>query len=391
MSKSEDTTVVAGWTAPGFEHVRDKFAQNFEEGLEVGAAFAAYRDGEPVVDLWGGIADRSTGRAWTRDTIVLVFSTTKGATAVCANRLAQDGVLDVDAPVVEHWPEFGAAGKSAVPMSDLLSHQAGLPWVDAPMTLEDALAWEPLVRALEQQAPVWEPGTAHGYHAVTYGHLVGEVVRRVTGKTLGTVFAEEVAAPLALDFWIGLPEEQEPRVAPLIGRVIGEGSGGGQTLTELAGPESTLTRALTVGGAFGGRGVFNSRAVRAAEVPAANGVGDARSVARMYAACIGEVDGVRLLSDEQLGDARRQRTSGPDRILLDLDLQWGLGFLVPSSLVQLGHGPHAFGHFGMGGSLGWADPDAGLAFGYVMNKMSLGMAGDARGYRLVKAVYDSLP
>jgi CubicO group peptidase (beta-lactamase class C family) len=387
-----DSPTIEGWTAPGFEHVRDKFAQNFDEGLEVGAAFAAYQDGEPVVDLWGGIADRTTGRPWARDTIVLVFSTTKGATAVCANLLAQDGALDVEAPVVEHWPEFAAAGKSEVPVSALLSHQAGLPWVDEAITLDEALAWDPLIHALERQAPVWEPGTAHGYHAVTYGHLVGEVVRRVSGRTLGTVLAEDVAEPLGLDFWIGLPEAEEPRVAPLIGRLITEGSEStdARTLAELAGPASGLTRALTLGGALGGRGTFNTRAVRAAEIPGANGVGDARSVARMYAACIGEVDGVRLLSDEQLRDAQRQRTTGPDRILLDLDLQWGLGFIVPSTLVQLGHGPRAFGHFGMGGSLGWADPDAGLAFGYVMNKMALGMAGDARGYRLVKAVYDSL-
>jgi CubicO group peptidase (beta-lactamase class C family) len=379
-----EESAIDGWTAPGFERVRDKFSQNFEEGLEVGAAFAAYHDGELVADLWGGVADRATGRPWERDTIVLVFSTTKGATAVCANRLGQDGTLDVDAPVVEYWPEFAAAGKTEVPVSALLSHQAGLPWVDAAITLEEALAWDPLVRALASQSPVWEPGTAHGYHAVTYGHLVGEVVRRVTGKSLGTVFAEKVAAPLGLDFWIGLPEDQEPRVAPLVGRSLTQGGDAAVPAT------STLGRALTLGGPLGGRGVFNTRAVRAAEIPAANGVGDARSVARMYAACIGEVDGVRLLTDEQMREARAQRTSGPDRVLLDLDLQWGLGFNVPSTLLQLGHAPHAFGHFGMGGSLGWADPDTGLAFGYVMNRLAVGLAGDARGYRLVKAVYDSL-
>jgi CubicO group peptidase (beta-lactamase class C family) len=383
---------IGGWTAPGFEHVRAKFEQNFDEGLEVGAAFAAYHHGELVVDLWGGVADRKTGRAWARDTIALLFSTTKGATAVAANHLAQEGALDVDAPVVEHWPEFAAAGKSAIPVSWLLSHQAGLPWVDEPITFEAALEWDPLIHALERQVPVWEPGTAHGYHAVTYGHLVGEVIRRVTGRTVGTYFAEEIARPLGLDFWIGLPEAQEPRVAPLVGRMVTEGSGsaGGQTLTEMAGPDSKLSRALTVNGAFGGRGAFNTRAVRAAEIPAAGGVGDARSVARMYAACIGDVDGVRLLTPEQMADAQRQRTTGPDIVLLDLDLQWGLGFMVPSTLVQLGHGARAFGHFGMGGSLGWADPDAGIAFGYVMNRMAMGMAGDARGYRLVHACYESL-
>jgi CubicO group peptidase (beta-lactamase class C family) len=381
---------IDGWVAPGFEHVRAKFEQNFDEGREVGAAFAAYREGQLVVDLWGGIADRATGRPWERDTIVLVFSTTKGATAVAANLLAQQGRLDVDAPAASYWPEFAAAGKERIPVSWLLSHQAGVPWVDAPMTLEQALAWDPLIHALEQQVPVWEPGTAHGYHAVTYGHLVGEVVRRIEGRSIGTVFADEIARPLALDFWIGLPEREEPRVAPLIGRMTGDGRAKPRTAIEAAGAESPLARALTVNGIFGGAGTFNRRDVRAAEIPGAAGVGDARSVARMYAACIGEVDGHRILTDEQRRAATRQQTSGPDRVLLELDLQWGLGFIVPSSVVNLGHAPNGFGHFGMGGSLGWADPDRGLAFGYVMNRMAVGMAGDARGYRLVKACYDAL-
>ena len=386
---------IDGWTAPGFERVRAKFEQNFDEGLEFGAAFAAYHRGELVADLWGGIADRSTGRPWERDTIALVFSTTKGVTAVCANVLAQRGELDVDAPVVDHWPEFGAAGKQEIPVSSLLSHQAGLAWVDTPLTLDDALTWEPMIHALEHQEPAWEPGTAHGYHAVTYGYLVGEVVRRVTGSTIGRWFADEVARPLGLDFWIGLPEEQEPRVAPLVGRAVTDGveAAGDERdavpRAELGDPSSRLIRGLTAGGAFGGRGIFNRRAVRAAEIPAAGGVGDARSVARLYAACIGTVDDTRILDAAQLRDATTQRTAGPDLVLLDLDLQWGLGFLVPSSVLTLG-GPHAFGHFGMGGSVGWADPDAELAFGYVMNRLALGMAGDKRSYRLVKACYDSL-
>jgi CubicO group peptidase (beta-lactamase class C family) len=382
---------IDGWTAPGFELVRAKFAQNFEEGLEVGAAFAAYHRGELVVDLWGGIADRTTERPWERDTIALVFSTTKGAAAVAANHLAETGALDVDAPVAEHWPEFAAEGKGTIPVSSLLSHQAGLAWVDEPVTLEQALEWEPMVDALARQAPSWEPGTAHGYHAVTYGYLVGEVVRRVAGRSIGTYFDREIARPLDLDFWIGLPAVQEPRVAPLTGRMVSEGSGAtsGGALAGVAGPDSMLARALTAGGAFAGRGIFNTPEVRAAEIPAAGGVGDARSLARMYAACVGEVDGVRLLGPEQMTDARRQRTFGPDVVLLDLDLQWGLGFIVPSTLVQLG-GPRSFGHFGMGGSLGWVDPDAELAFGYVMNRMALGMVGDKRSYRLVKSCYDSV-
>jgi CubicO group peptidase (beta-lactamase class C family) len=384
---------IEGWTAPGFEGVRDVFEKNFADGHEVGAAFTAYAQGRPVVDLWGGVTDEATGRPWAEDTMMVVFSTTKGATAVCANRLVQEGRLDPEAPVADYWPEFATAGKADVPVHHLLSHRAGLAWVDAPLTLEDALAWDPMVRALEQQAPSWAPGTEHGYHAVTYGYLVGELVRRVTSRTIGTYFREEIAGPLGLDFWIGLPEELEPRVAPLIGGLEGAASGlddaSRAALAELIGPTSRLGKALSAGGAFAETGVFNTRAVHAAEIPAAGGIADARSIARMYAACIGEVDGTRLLTPEQLTDATTQRTAGPDTVILNLDLQFGLGFIVPSELLQLG-GPRSFGHFGMGGSAGWADPEAGFAFGYVMNRMELGLAGDLRSYSLINACYDAI-
>jgi CubicO group peptidase (beta-lactamase class C family) len=384
---------IDGWVAPGFEGVRDAFEKNFADGREVGAAFAAYSDGQLVVDLWGGVADEATGRPWTRDTVIVVFSTTKGATAICANKLIEEGHLDPDAPVVEYWPEFGAAGKDAIPVHHLLSHQAGLPWVDEPLTLDEALAWDPLVEALARQAPIWEPGTQHGYHAVTYGNLVGEVVRRVTGRSIGTYFRDDIAEPLGLDFWIGLPEEHEARVAPLIGGVDSDGGAldgeARAALAEFIGPQSVLGRSLSAGGAFAESGVFNTRAVHAAEVPAAGGIGDARSVARLYAACIGEVDGIRLLQPETVGRASAQRTEGPDVVILNLDLQFGLGFFVPSTLIRLG-GPRSFGHFGMGGSAGWADPEAGLAFGYVMNRMELGLAGDLRSYSLINACYDAV-
>jgi CubicO group peptidase (beta-lactamase class C family) len=385
---------IDGWTAAGFEGVRETFEQNFAKGLEVGAAFTAYHRGRPVVDLWGGIADPATGRAWVEDSLVLVFSTTKGATAICANRLAQQGALDVDAPVASVWTEFAAAGKSEVPVSSLLSHQAGLAWVDEPLTLEEALAWEPMIHALERQAPAWEPGTAHGYHAITFGYLVGEVIRRVDGRTVGTYFRDEVASPLGLDFWIGLPEALEPRVSPLVGSLTGAGDPpdpeARAAIDQIMGPDTMLGKALSGGGAFTDRGeTWNSRAVRAAEVPAAGGVGDARSVARMYAACIGEIDGIRLLTPEQVARASEQRTHGPNIVLLDLDLQFGLGFFVPSSLLALG-GPRSFGHFGAGGSMGWADPEAELAFGYVMNRMDIGLAGDTRSYDLVNACYAAL-
>jgi CubicO group peptidase (beta-lactamase class C family) len=393
-------TEIHGDVAPGFEKVRDVFQKNFDDGKEIGAAFSAYHRGTKVVDLWGGVADEATGSPWEQDSIILVFSTTKGATAICANKLAQEGRLDVDAPVVEYWPEFAANGKEDVPVSYLLSHQTGLAWIDGEMNLEEALSWEPVVQALAAQRPSWEPGSQHGYHATTYGWLVGEVIRRITGKSVGTYFHEEVAAPLGLDFWIGLPEEYEPRVATLTPMIPGEvtieklrnpGEDPiAQVMAAFLGPETMLGRALFApGGALTDQQVWNSRAVRAAEIPAANGVGDARSLARMYAACVGEVDGVRLLSTEQVKRATTQLTKGPNKVLMDMDVQFGLGFMLPSTLMTLG-GPGGFGHFGAGGSVGWADPDAEFGFGYVMNRMDLGLAGDVRSFNLINACYASV-
>jgi CubicO group peptidase (beta-lactamase class C family) len=202
------TTVdVQGRVDEGWGAVADAFRANFERRFELGAACCVYADGRPVVDLWGG--------AWDRDTLALVFSTTKGVTALCAHMLVERGALDVDAPVAAYWPEFASAGKDGVPVRWLLSHQAGLPFVDAALTLDDACAWEPVIRALEAQRPLWEPGTRHAYHPVTYGFLVGEVIRRAAGMTIGQFLSEEIVRPLALDAWIGLPEEAEHRVARL--------------------------------------------------------------------------------------------------------------------------------------------------------------------------------
>jgi CubicO group peptidase (beta-lactamase class C family) len=405
-------TETQGWTAPGWEGVRDVFVANFASGGEVGAAFSAYHRGEKVVDLWGGVADQATGRAWDEDAIVPVFSTTKGATAICAHTLAEAGRLDVDAPVTTYWPEFGQAGKEAMPVSYLLAHRAGLAWVDGTMSLEDALAWEPVIRALEVQAPAWEPGTKHGYHATTYGWLVGEVVKRIAGRSLGTYFRDEVAGPLGLDFWIGLPESEEPRTAMLIPSGFGETSEDAgadedldpeiakakaenaeqlrELIRSIMGPDTMLGKALYApGGALAAPDVWNTREVHAAEIPAANGVCDARSLAKLYAACVSEVDGVRILGPAQAKAATQQQTEGPDVVLMDMDLQFGLGFMLHAGMVPLG-GPGSFGHFGMGGSVGWADPETELAMGYVMNRMDMGMAGDTRSYNLIAACYDAL-
>jgi CubicO group peptidase (beta-lactamase class C family) len=383
-------TEIGGTVEAGFEGVAEAFERNFADHGEVGAAAAVYVGGRKVVDLWGGIADRALGTPYTEDTLQLVFSSTKGATAACANLLAQRGELDVDAPVSTYWPEFKEAGKGDIPVRWLLCHKAGLPYVDAVLTLEETLAWEPVIRALEAQAPVWEPGTAHGYHATTYGWLVGEVVRRITGKSLGTFFAEEVAGPLGLEFWIGLPDEHHHRVAPLVTWNRPKDPAMAELLEQFMGPETMLGKALGApSGVFSSEmGVWNRPEVWRAEVPAANGITNARSLARMYAGLCGPVEGspaAPLLGDEQIAAASTTQTSGADQVLY-LETTVGLGFWTASPFAPYG-GPRAIGHGGAGGSLGFMDPEHGIGFGYVMNRMLQNLSGDPRTRELVAAVY----
>jgi len=402
-SVTDGTVEIGGTVAPGFEGVREAFVRNFTENGEVGAGFSLVHDGRTVVDLWGGVADAATGAPYTDDTLQLVFSTTKGATAVCANLLAQRGELDVEAPVTEYWPEFGQAGKADVPVRWLMGHRAGLPYVNAPIELDACLAWDPAVEALAAMEPLWEPGTAHGYHAVTYGWLVGEVVRRISGRSLGRFFADEVAGPLGLEFWIGLPADQEPRVAPLTNRGLRRDEAEGDQaeglsdlvsqIEQFLGPGSMLALALGGGSTmpFIGNGVFNRPEVRAAEVPAANGVTNARSLARMYAAVVGPVEGVSdgpLLTSEQVKAAATTQTQGADRVLM-FETTFGLGFMTSSEFSPYGS-TASFGHAGAGGSVGFADPENGLGFGYVMNRTMTNMSGDPRSRGLVAAAYDAI-
>ncbi len=391
-SGASGEVAVGGFVAPGYEGVRDAFAANFAQHGEIGAGYSLYVDGEKVVDLWGGIADRVTGAPYTDDTLQLVFSTTKGATAACAHLLAQRGELDVDAPVATYWPEFAQAGKADIPVRWLLCHKAGLPTVDAELSAAEVYAWDPVIRALEVQAPFWEPGTAHGYHAITYGYLVGEVVRRVSGKSLGTFWQEEFAEPLGIEFWIGLPPEHEHRVARLV--AMGDGEGDGAELTGMLPPDMLIRRALSLNGALADvGGHFNDPELHAAEMPAANGITNSRSLARFYAALIGGVEGgpdAALLTSEQVDAARTCQTEGADRVLsfpgIDVPSTIGLGFWTSSEFAPFG-GERAFGHTGAGGSVGFADPEAGLAGGYVMNRMLAGLAGDPRSRGLIEASY----
>ncbi|HET6795415.1 MAG TPA: serine hydrolase domain-containing protein [Acidimicrobiales bacterium] len=390
-------TTVEGTVEPGFEAVREAFEANFERHGEVGAAFSLYHRGRQVVDLWGGVADETTGRTWDEGTLQLVFSTTKGATAVCALLLAQRGELDLDAPVSAYWPEFKEAGKADVPVRWLLSHRVGLPTVDVKLSPAEAMAWEPVVEALASQRPYWEPGSAHGYHALTYGWLVGEVVRRISGRSLGTFFAEQVAAPLGLDFWIGLPADQEDRVSRLIEMNIGGGQlPEGFDIDQLPEEARALVRAFTDPDSLSLRALmltdppisWNSREAHAGEAPAANGICTARSLARMYASLVGDVDGVRLLGPGTVASATTTQSEGPDRVLIQ-PTRFGLGFMLNSQFSPL-LAEGSFGHAGAGGSLGFADPAAEVGFGYVMNKMQQNLAGDPRTVGLVDAVRRSI-
>jgi CubicO group peptidase (beta-lactamase class C family) len=386
-----DATVVTGLVEPGFEGVRAAFAANFAAGHEVGAALCVHVGGRRVVDLCGGGFDVEGTRPYGPDSLQLVFSSTKGATAACANLLAQRGLLDLDAPVADYWPEFAQAGKETLPVRYLLSHQAGLPAIDRTLTPEEVQTWDPVIDALAAQAPFWEPGTAHGYHALTYGYLVGEVVRRVSGRSLGTFFAEEVAGPLGLEFFIGLPAALEPRVSPVVVAPIGGAAQSGEGYAS-----TLLARALNMGGAFRDRAWMNRPAWHAAEVPGGNGITNATSLSRLYAGLVGTVEGgppSALLTPEQTEAARTVLTFGEDRVFASvgfpLKQKIGLGFWRASPAATWG-GAGSFGHGGAGGSYGFADPEHRLAIGYVMNKMAEGVVVDPRSSGIIKATYTAL-
>jgi CubicO group peptidase (beta-lactamase class C family) len=363
---------------------------NFERRGEVGAACCVYVDGRPVVDIRAGVADPATNRPWADDTIALAFSTTKGATAICANLLFERGLLDPDTPVAEVWPEFGAGGKETIPVRAVLSHRAGLPVVEGDFTLEQALSWDPVVDQLATQTPRWDwTEPAPGYHVRSYGWLTGEIVRRVTGRTIGRFFADEVAGPLGLDWWIGLPEREEARLATLLAPPPPADPEVRKLMEDFMAPGTMTGDALTgPSDLFHYDDMWNTRQLHAPELPSTNGIASARAIARLYAATVGDVDGQRVLSAETVSRAIRTESDGTDRVLGN-SMRFGLGFTRGPSLPP-SCGADAFGHPGAGGSLGFADPEARIGFGYVMNQMQVGAVVDTRSEHLVRAVYQAL-
>ncbi|MFE8962936.1 serine hydrolase domain-containing protein [Streptomyces iakyrus] len=379
---------VHGTVAEGFEPVRDAFVRNFATLGDRGAAVAVYRDGRKVVDLWGGTKDVDGTAPWERGTAQVVRSATKGVAAAVLLLLHQRGQLDLDAPVGHYWPEFKARGKERVLVRHVLNHRAGLPVLDRPLTPQEAL--DPLKgpEAVAAQAPAWEPGTDHGYHALTYGWLLDELVRRVTGQGTGPWLASQVTGPLGLDLWLGLPESEAGRVGR-VGRVEGAEPTGGlrarpkRSVTEAYEDPASLTRR-----AFAAISPFpdqNDPAYRSAALPATNAVATADGLARFYATLIGDTAGAaRLFTPQTVELARAEESAGPDRVLV-VGTRFGLGYMLHGSASPF-LTPGSFGHPGRGGALGFADPETGIAFGYVTNGFRKTVTADPRAQGLVRAV-----
>ncbi|HSL48715.1 MAG TPA: serine hydrolase domain-containing protein [Candidatus Deferrimicrobiaceae bacterium] len=392
---SSESPEVHGRCEPSFESLRRALADIMATGAEVGAALAVHVGKQAVVDLWAGHKDSGRTRAWDEHTIVNLYSVGKAITAVCALRLVEEGALDLDAPVSRYWPEFAQAGKRHLPVRYLLTHQAGLPAVFRVLPPGAMLRWDVMTEALAAQEPWWEPGAGHGYHVNTYGFLVGEVVRRITGRSLGTYLREEIAGPAGIDFSIGCGPELDARCADVIPprpgpdgeptRVVLDGE-----LAALAGLARMRAGAYVNPPGLSGQAVVNTREWRAAEVPSTNGHGNARAVARLYAALAGDgdLDGVHVLAPAMVEMAIGEQVYGED-LVLQRPTRFGLGFQLTMAERPLGPNPRAFGHFGAGGSLGFADPDARVAFAYAMNQ---GRAGWQHRHvrHLIDLVYEAL-
>jgi CubicO group peptidase (beta-lactamase class C family) len=374
-------TTVAGTCDERFQAVKDAFTANFDNDLDVGAGVAVVSDGKMVVDLWGGFVDEAKTRPWQRDTIVNVWSTTKTMTFLSALILADRGELDFHAPVAKYWPEFAAAGKEAVEVRHLMGHTAGLPGWQEPITASDLEDWEKCTALLAAQAPWWEPGTASGYHALTQGYLLGEVIRRISGASVGTFFAKEIAGPLDADFHIGTGPEHDDRVALVIPPVEGlppDLDPNGIPARVFANPPMRAEIAHTVGW-------------RRAESPAANGHGNARSVARAQAVVShgGELDGNRVLSEAGCRTIFEEQANGTD-LVIQVPVRIGMGYGLNGGDVPVSPNPNACYWGGWGGSIVVNDLDARLTVAYVMNRMGEGTLGDMRGASLVLAAYASL-
>ena len=375
---------VGGHCHPRFQSVRDAFTDNFAAGSETGAAIAVTIAGKPVLDLWGGWTNAAHDEPWQEDTIVCCYSVGKAVCAILIWRLHERGELDVDAPVAHYWPEFAQAGKAEIPVRWLLTHQAGLPAIRRPLPAGSQLDWDLMTAALAAQEPWWQPGTAHGYHSNTQGFLLGEIIRRVSGKRIGRFLKDELRDPVGIDFHLGTSAGEDERTADMLPVTSPPDAVRNpiNPLQLLANRNPPMPKT--------GPGSQNSREYRAAEFPSTNGHGSAKALARLYGAlaATGEVDGYPILNPATIREATREQAYGVDEVL-GRPTRFASGFQLAMKERPLGPNPETFGHFGGGGSLGFADPDAGLGFGYVMNQGRQGWQ-HRHTRRLIDLIYDAL-
>jgi CubicO group peptidase (beta-lactamase class C family) len=375
---------IHGTVAAGFEPVREVFERNFTDDVDVGASVCIVHDGETLVDLWGGYRDAAGETPWTSDTLVNVYSTTKGIAAIAFATLVEEGLLDYSDPVRDYWPELEAT-RDGLSVGDLLAHKGGLCGVDAPLAVADLYNWPKMVRLLEKQKPHWTPGTAAGYHAITWGYLPGELARRLTGKTLSELIRERLAQPFEAEFHLGLPPELADRVAPMIGPNRARKQ---PDLASLAGLEMPALYPIALQNpVIRPFQDASSAAWQQAEIAAANGQANARGIARIYAAALDTNSGpvgprtAAALVEERVGMA--------DDLVLGRPMRRGAGVILNTAQMY-GPGERSWGHSGAGGSIGFADPDNRVAFGYAMNQMQNNIDDDTRGGRLLRAFYACL-
>lgn len=386
-------TQIHGECDKRFDLVKKAFENNFEQNNELGASVCVTLNGETVVDLWGGVADQEKDDPWQENTKTVVFSCTKAATALCVHVLVSRGNIELDAPVAKYWPEFAQNGKEGITVRMLLNHQAAVPAVDYPLSTECYADWDEVIGALEKQKPYWQPGTQAGYHLLTFGWLNGEVVRRVSGKSLGTFFRDEIAEPLGLDFWIGLPEHSDNEVAPTEPAPPDPDNDFFKALLDT---DSLQTHGLLHFGDYMSTGAgFNSKVAHRAEIGGAGGITNARGLAGMYRPLAngGSINGVDIVDKDTLAEMSRTSSAiGTDTMLL-MPTRFALGFMknIDNRTQPLGRRSSAvltdtaFGHVGAGGSIGFADPAHQLSFGYAMNRMGPGLLLNERGQTLVDA------
>jgi CubicO group peptidase (beta-lactamase class C family) len=381
-----DEIRIDGFCDDRLQPVRDAFRQNFADGKEVGASLTVIHQGRVLLDLWGGYADAGRSRAWERDTLVNVFSTTKLVTALCILLLADRGQIDLDAPVARYWPEYVSHGKDKILVRHVLSHTAGVPAFTPRVSFDDLYDWDKIIHILEAEKPHWRPGTKVGYHTLTYGYLLGEIVRRTTGRTLGQFLHDEITAPLGIDFFIGLPEREEKRVAEIVPEKQHP------TPFQLALVKFLFPTAMKIATnpPLDGR-LFNARACHAAEIPAGNGIGNARSVAQVGSilANRGSYNGKQILSNGIVERAITEQVRGKDAIAFGRPSAWGLGVMLLNQDLLLG--PRSFYATGLGGSVCVMDLERNLTIAYAMNKMAELAEGDSRSIPLVQQMWTCLP